>query len=58
MYLIIAPNLILFLGGDYDWRKRLTLPNILKEFNSRLKGMSTGGVISINIVNIFNEIGM
>ena len=32
------------LGGDYDWRKKLTLPNILKEFNSRLKGMSKGKI--------------
>ena len=32
----------LILGSDYNWRKKLTLPNILKEFNSRLKGASKG----------------
>ena len=30
------------IGGDNDWRKKLTIPNILKEFNSRLKGASKG----------------
>ena len=30
------------IGGDSDWRKKLTIANILKEFNSRLKGASKG----------------
>ena len=29
-------------GGDEDWRSVLTLANILKEFNPKLKGQSTG----------------
>lgn len=28
------------IGGDADWRKYLTLPNILKEFNPNLYGYS------------------
>lgn len=31
-----------FLGGEGTWREYLTLPNILKEFNPRLTGYSTG----------------
>ena len=38
-YSILSSILI---GGDNDWRKKLTIPNILKEFNSRLKGASKG----------------
>ena len=33
------------IGGDNDWRKKLTIPNILKEFNSRLKGASKGKLV-------------
>ncbi|XP_059052911.1 phospholipase B1, membrane-associated-like [Achroia grisella] len=29
-------------GGDKTWREYLTLPNILKEFNPKLRGYSTG----------------
>ena len=42
----MPPNIFIFIGGDYDWRKKLTIPNILKEFNLRLKGISTGDVIT------------
>ena len=31
-----------FLGGDEDWRTVLTIPNILREFNQRLIGTSSG----------------
>lgn len=31
-----------FLGGESTWRRYLTLPNILKEFNHNLTGYSTG----------------
>lgn len=30
------------IGGQASWRKYLTLPNILKEFNPSLIGFSTG----------------
>lgn len=30
------------LGGQGTWREYLTLPNILKEFNPKLRGYSTG----------------
>ncbi|KAK5650365.1 hypothetical protein RI129_001394 [Pyrocoelia pectoralis] len=30
------------IGGEHTWRTYLTLPNILKEFNSNLTGYSTG----------------
>ncbi|XP_050312916.1 phospholipase B1, membrane-associated-like isoform X2 [Anthonomus grandis grandis] len=30
------------IGGEGSWREFLTLPNILKEFNPRLRGFSTG----------------
>ncbi|KRK02310.1 uncharacterized protein Dyak_GE27471 [Drosophila yakuba] len=34
------------IGGQYDWRKYLTLPNILKEFNPNLYGYATKDGIS------------
>ncbi|XP_008210041.1 phospholipase B1, membrane-associated [Nasonia vitripennis] len=30
------------IGGQEDWRKYLTVPNLLKEYNPRLTGYSTG----------------
>ena len=33
---------LFFLGGDEDWRTVLTIPNILREFNQRLIGTSSG----------------
>ena len=35
-------DLFVFLGGDEDWRTVLTIPNILREFNQRLIGTSSG----------------
>ena len=35
-------DLFIFLGGDEDWRTVLTIPNILREFNQRLIGTSSG----------------
>lgn len=32
----------LFIGGQGTWRKFLTLPNILKEFNPKLIGYALG----------------
>ena len=46
MQLTMSPNISIFIGGVYDWRKKLTIPNILKELNPRLKGISTGDVIT------------
>lgn len=34
------------IGGQYDWRKYLTLPNILKEFNPKLYGYAIKDGIS------------
>jgi len=36
------PQATFNLGGLGTWREYLTIPNILKEFNPRLKGFSTG----------------
>ena len=52
-------SLSLFLGGDEDWRTVLTVPNILREFNPRLVGFSTGsdrsksGVKGLNVAKNF-----
>lgn len=32
----------MFSGGEGTWRQYLTLPNILKEFNPKIKGYSKG----------------
>lgn len=32
-------------GGDYTYSKILTLPNILREYNPKLKGFSTKGYL-------------
>ncbi|XP_031640385.1 phospholipase B1, membrane-associated [Contarinia nasturtii] len=47
------------IGGQGDWRKFLTLPNILKEFNKNLYGYSTQDGFSIDKSARFNvaEIG-
>ena len=42
LYLSHSISSSIRIGGDNDWRKKLTIPNILKEFNSRLKGASKG----------------
>lgn len=33
------------IGGQYDWRKYLTLPNILKEFNPNLYGYAINNIM-------------
>ena len=55
MTIFISTEFLTFLlsGGDGNWRTTLTLPNILKEFNPRLKGFSTGnsksGIRGLNL---------
>ncbi|XP_055923425.1 phospholipase B1, membrane-associated-like [Eupeodes corollae] len=41
-------------GGRGDWRKYLTLPNILREFNNDLYGYSTEDCLSIDRASKFN----
>jgi hypothetical protein len=41
-------------GGESTWRKYLTLPNILKEFNPKLVGYSTGDSLSFMKDSKFN----
>jgi len=33
------------IGGDYHYSKILTLPNILRQYNAKLKGFSTKGYV-------------
>lgn len=42
------------IGGEEDWRTKLTLPNILKEFNPSLVGYSLGPSISTQRESQFN----
>lgn len=41
-------------GGKSDWRKFVTLPNILKEFNPKLIGFATGDSLSHQKSSQFN----
>lgn len=45
---------IFFSGGQGNWRKYLTLPNILKEFNPKLVGYSLGDSLSHQRASQFN----
>lgn len=45
---------VTFAGGQGDWRKFLTIPNILKEFNPNLYGYSTKDGFSIERTSMFN----
>ena len=36
------------IGGDYTYSKILTLPNILRQYNPKLKGFSTKGYVMSN----------
>ncbi|EDW70386.1 phospholipase B1, membrane-associated [Drosophila virilis] len=42
------------IGGQYNWRKYLTLPNILKEFNPNLYGYSLRDGLSTDRASRFN----
>jgi len=42
------------IGGQYDWRKYLTLPNILKEFNPNLYGYAIKDGISTDRTSRFD----
>lgn len=42
------------IGGDKTWRKVLTIPNILKEFNNQLYGYSLSTGLSIHKSSRFN----
>lgn len=42
------------IGGQYNWRKYLTLPNILKEFNPKLYGYSLRDGLSTDRASRFN----
>ncbi|XP_050522339.1 phospholipase B1, membrane-associated-like isoform X4 [Daktulosphaira vitifoliae] len=42
------------IGGNGDWRKYLTLPNIIKEFNPNLKGYSYGSPLAEERGSQFN----
>ncbi|KAH8419617.1 hypothetical protein KR222_009890 [Zaprionus bogoriensis] len=42
------------IGGQYNWRKYLTLPNILKEFNPKLYGYSLRDGLSTDRSSRFN----
>ncbi|XP_063708819.1 phospholipase B1, membrane-associated-like [Culicoides brevitarsis] len=47
------------IGGQWDWRNSTTLPNILKVYNPKLVGYSTGDAFGIHSETQFNvaEIG-
>lgn len=47
------------IGGQWDWRNSTTLPNILKVYNPKLVGYSTGDAFGIHAETQFNvaEIG-
>ena len=45
---------VTFTGGQGDWRKFLTIPNILKEFNPNLYGYSTQDGLSLDKSSMFN----
>ena len=47
---------LIILGGNEDWRTVLTIPNILREFNPRLIGFSTGTNSGIKGLNVANNI--
>lgn len=42
------------MGGEADWRKFLTVPNLLKEFNPNLIGYSLGPSLSTDKMSQFN----
>lgn len=41
-------------GGDANWKKYLTLPNILKEYNPNIVGYATGSTFSYKKKARFN----
>lgn len=45
---------VTYTGGQGDWRKFLTIPNILKEFNPNLYGYSSQDGLSIDKSSMFN----
>lgn len=42
------------IGGQDDWRKFLTIPNIIKEFNPKLYGYSLSNGLSYQKSSMFN----
>jgi len=49
LFIVFSKYLILGIswsvGGDYHYSKILTLPNILRRYNAKLKGFSTKGYV-------------
>lgn len=45
---------VTYTGGQGDWRKFLTIPNILKEYNPNLYGYSSQDCLSIDRSSMFN----
>jgi len=42
------------IGGELSWREALTIPNILKEFNPKLRGYSDGSAFSYEAASRLN----